>query len=177
MKIAIILITLSDSLYIATCCDSLEQMIKKSEDDINHYQTEEITEELIRWNQTKERLFVCGTTAEERREPLKWKVEYSTSGDQQGEMIGLSPKCYLVMDDESSKWAQKGIKKRKQDCQREHYLKALYQNEIPTASYSLLNWNKAASQMALTAMKKPALSIVYTKFRVRNTVICEPYED
>ena len=152
-------------------------MIKKNEDDINHYKEEEITQELVSWNRTKERVFVCGTTPEERREPLKWNIEYSTSGDQQGEMIALSPKCYLVFDEDSSKWAQKGIKKRKQDNNKELYLRALYNNEIPEISYSLLNWNKKASQMALTAVTKPLLSIVYTKFRIRNTVICEPYDD
>ena len=71
-------ILLIDSIYIATCADTLEEMIKKNEDDINHYQEEEITQELVSWNQTKERVFVCGSTPEERREPLKWKVEYST---------------------------------------------------------------------------------------------------
>ena len=40
-------ILLIDSIYIATCADTLEEMIKKNDDDINHYQEEEITHELM----------------------------------------------------------------------------------------------------------------------------------
>lgn len=66
-------------------------MIQKVPDDENHYNKEEISEELIRWNETKKKLFVTGTSPAEKREPLKWKEEYSTSPNQKGEMICLSP--------------------------------------------------------------------------------------
>ena len=93
-------------------------------------------------------------------------------------MIKVSySKCYYVADETTSKWAQKGIKTRHQTCQREEFLKALYENQIPTASYNQLNWNKHKSQMALTSVTKPALSTVYTKFRIRDKIVCEPYDD
>ena len=66
-------------------------MIQKVPNDENHYSKEQISEELNEWNKTREKLFVTGTTPAEKREPLKWKEEYSTSPDQKGEMICLSP--------------------------------------------------------------------------------------
>lgn len=66
-------------------------MIQKVPDDENHYSKDEISEELIEWNKTREKLFVTGTSAVEKRTPLKWKLEYSTSPHQKGEMIALSP--------------------------------------------------------------------------------------
>ena len=80
-----------DSLYWAQCCENLEQMIGKGPNDKNHYFEEEITNELQEWHQTKNKLFVTGTTPAEKREPLKWKTEYSTNPSEKGEMICLSP--------------------------------------------------------------------------------------
>ena len=80
-----------DSLYWAQCCENLEQMIGKEPFDKKHYSEEEITNELQEWHQTKKKLFVTGTTPAEKREPLKWKTEYSTSSSEKGEMIALSP--------------------------------------------------------------------------------------
>ena len=85
------LIFFVDSLYWAQCCDNLEQMISKEPNDTNHYSNDEISVELQRWNETKNKLFVTGTTPAEKREPLKWKEEYSTKATEKGEMICLSP--------------------------------------------------------------------------------------
>ena len=82
-----------------------------------------------------------------------------------------------MADETSSKGAQKGIRHSHQVCQREEFLEALYSNTIPLASYNQLNWNKFRSKMAITAVTKPALSVIYTKFRVRDKVICEPYDN
>lgn len=93
------------------------------------------------------------------------------------EISYIHRKCYYVCDQSSSKHAQKGVKARHQNCRREEFLEALYNDRIPVASYNQLNWNKHKSQMAVTPVTKPALSIVYTKFRVRQKIICQPYED
>ena len=86
-------------------------------------------------------------------------------------------KCYFVCDEVSSKKAQKGIKHRNQTCRRKEFLDALYDDKIPNANYTQLNYNKESSQMALTSVMKPALNTCYTKFRVVSSVICQPYED
>ena len=80
-----------DSIYFGGCGASLEDMIGKSSDDTNHYAYNEL-DQCIRdkWNEDKQKFFVCGDTMEEKREPLKWKIEYSSDPDAQGEMIALS---------------------------------------------------------------------------------------
>lgn len=80
-----------DSLYWAQCCDTLEQMISKEPNDMNHYSEDEIPDQLRQWSQIKDKLFVTGTTHAEKREPLLWKEEYSTNSTDKGEMICLSP--------------------------------------------------------------------------------------
>ena len=87
-----------DSLYWAQCCENLEEMIQKYPNDSNHYSEDEIVDELKEWDVTKKKFFVCGSTPAEKREPLKWKEEFSTSPDDQGEMICLSPYViYLII--------------------------------------------------------------------------------
>ena len=59
---------------------------------MNHYSENEIeNHHLSQWQETKNKLFVTGTTPAEKREPLKWKEEYSTKPSEKGEMICLSP--------------------------------------------------------------------------------------
>ena len=66
-------------------------MIAKHPNDTSHYSVDEITKELIEWNEAKKKIFVTGTTPAEKREPLLWKEEYSTQANEKGEMICLSP--------------------------------------------------------------------------------------
>ena len=81
----------TDSLYFGGCQASLEEMIGKSADDMNHYKFEELEDSIKeKWKNDKQEYFVCGDTIEEKREPLKWKIEYSTNPEAQGEMIALS---------------------------------------------------------------------------------------
>ena len=80
-----------DSLYFGGCQDALEKMLGKTPDDINHYDFNDLDDsKKEKWMRDKEKYFVCGNTVEEKREPLKWKIEYSTDQDSQGEMIALS---------------------------------------------------------------------------------------
>ena len=65
-------------------------MVKKHEYENQHYDSSEIVEELREWKKTEHDYFVVGTTAEEKRKPLKWKIEYETSPDKRAEMIALS---------------------------------------------------------------------------------------
>jgi len=65
-------------------------MVKKHEYDNRHYESSDIVEELREWKKTEHDYFVVGTTAEEKRKPLKWKIEYETSSDKRAEMIALS---------------------------------------------------------------------------------------
>ena len=65
-------------------------MVKKHEYDNQHYESSDIVEELREWKKTEHDYFVVGTTAEEKRKPLKWKIEYETSSDKRAEMIALS---------------------------------------------------------------------------------------
>lgn len=77
-------------MYFASCCASLDEMVKKEDNDNNHYKSEEITEELKRWKTTEEKYFVVGDSIEEKRTPLKWKIEYETDPNKRAEMIALS---------------------------------------------------------------------------------------
>ena len=66
-------------------------MIGKTSDDTNHYVYEELDQSIRhKWSKDKQNFFVCGDTVEEKREPLKWKIEYSSNPEAQGEMIALS---------------------------------------------------------------------------------------
>ena len=65
-------------------------MVKKYEFDSNHYNSEEIAKELQDWKQTEQKYFVVGSTIEEKRTPLKWKIEYETDPDKRAEMLALS---------------------------------------------------------------------------------------
>jgi len=66
-------------------------MIGRTSDDINHYNYEQLDDSIReKWMDDKRKYFVCGDTVEEKREPLKWKIEYSTDPEAQGEMIALS---------------------------------------------------------------------------------------
>ena len=79
-----------DSIYIGTCAQNLEGMLKKSDLDKNHYRENDVTNELKEWYETKRKFFVIGSSLEERRRPLLWKEEYSTQSGQKGEFIALS---------------------------------------------------------------------------------------
>ena len=66
-------------------------MIGKTPGDINHYDFDQLDESIKnKWLSDKQKYFVCGDTVEEKREPLKWKIEYSTDPESKGEMIALS---------------------------------------------------------------------------------------
>ena len=65
-------------------------MIKKHTNDKNHYNSEEVALELKEWKQTEQKYFVVGSSVEEKRTPLKWKVEYETDCTKRAEMIALS---------------------------------------------------------------------------------------
>ena len=65
-------------------------MVKKHEYDNQHYDPTEIAQELLEWKKTEQNYFVVGTSAEEKRKPLKWKIEYETCADKRAEMIALS---------------------------------------------------------------------------------------
>lgn len=62
-----------------------------------------------------------------------------------------------------------------QTATRDNFYRALYHDEIENVNYTHLCWDKAKSQMALTHSSKPSLSSVYTKYRIKNKVLCEPY--
>ena len=81
---------MKDSIYIGTCSDDFEGMIKKIDLDNRHYHPSEVTEELKAWQETKRKFFVIGTSLEEKRRPLLWKEEYSTQSGQKGEFFALS---------------------------------------------------------------------------------------
>ena len=66
-------------------------MIGESSDDSDHYIFDELDRSIQdRWNKDKQKFFVCGDTIEEKREPLKWKIEYASDPEARGEMIALS---------------------------------------------------------------------------------------
>ena len=65
-------------------------MVKKKNLDDNHYDPEEIKEELKSWKMTEQEYFVVGSTPEERRKPLKWKIEYETDPSRTAQMVALS---------------------------------------------------------------------------------------
>ena len=79
-----------DSIYIGTCAENLEGMLKKYDKDKNHYIADEVEDEMNAWKETKSKFFVIGTSIEEKRTPLLWKEEYSTRPDAKGELIALS---------------------------------------------------------------------------------------
>lgn len=62
-----------------------------------------------------------------------------------------------------------------QTATRDQFLRALYSDEIENVNYTHLCWDKAKSQMALTATSKPSLSVCYTKYRISQKVLCEPH--
>ena len=66
-------------------------MIGKTPQDQNHYIFNDLDQSIQdKWNDDKQKYFVCGDTMEEKREPLKWKIEYSSDPSAQGEMVALS---------------------------------------------------------------------------------------
>ena len=66
-------------------------MIKKHENDVNHYDPHECVAELTAWHKTKSKYFVIGDSIEEHRRPLLWKEEFSTHSDDVGEFLAASP--------------------------------------------------------------------------------------
>ena len=66
-------------------------MIGKTPQDQNHYIFNDLDQSIRdKWKDDKQKYFVCGDTMEEKREPLKWKIEYSSNPEDQAEMIALS---------------------------------------------------------------------------------------
>ena len=65
-------------------------MLKKFEQDTNHYSPLEMEIEMQAWQKTKSNFFVIGSSIEEKRKPLLWKEEYSTKPGAKGEFIALS---------------------------------------------------------------------------------------
>lgn len=65
-------------------------MVKKYPNDNNHYKSSEIKKQLSDWKETEKKYFVVGSTIEEKRKPLKWKIEYETDPNKRAEMIALS---------------------------------------------------------------------------------------
>ena len=81
---------IKDSIYFASCSSTLDGMIKKRINDDNHYNFDEVALELKEWKNTEQKYFVVGSSIEEKRTPLKWKVEYETDSSKRAEMIALS---------------------------------------------------------------------------------------
>ena len=85
-------------------------------------------------------------------------------------------KCYLITDDCQTKKAQKGIKRTYQTADRDDFLDALYEGETRQIQYNLLNYDKKYSTICLKTIEKPALNPIYTKMKLKNRVLCEPYD-
>lgn len=86
-------------------------------------------------------------------------------------------KCYIVTDDCQTKKAQKGIKRTYQVADRDDFLGALYvDDKAQKIQYNLLNYDKKYSTICLKTIEKPALNPIYTKMKLKNRVLCEPYD-
>ena len=79
-----------DSIYFASCASKLDEIVKKHPNDNKHYSQDEISDELKNWKITENEYFVVGSSLEEKRKPLKWKIEYETDPTKRAEMIALS---------------------------------------------------------------------------------------
>ena len=168
----------TDSIYISTCQNSLGDCLGYP-DDMNHYQPSQVPDLYDKWSQFSRKFLVPDKpTMEQKRQPGLWKLEYKTDPNLKGEAVCLSPKCYWIGNSSKDyKSAQKGICYYAQTAGLDAFKLALYEDVIPSVDMASLRFNKSNTSMAVYKLQKPSLNIIYTKFYVKDRVICLPYED
>ena len=83
----------TDSIYLSSCQNSLDDCVGLTISDCNHYKHTDsaIQEKRQNWMEFKRKFFVPpNPTQAEKRRPGLWKQEYATN-EWQGEAILLSP--------------------------------------------------------------------------------------
>ena len=94
-----------------------------------------------------------------------------------GHYIGLSPKCYVMEDDNSDrKLSHKGVPKHV-NLTVDHYMRCLYQNDRGRVSYSNITINRRKNEAVTRETEKVALNDCYFKLQVaENKVSVKPHK-
>ena len=126
------------------------------------------------WDENMSKWFVLTNEISDTLFPGKLKEEFSTST---GEMISLSPKCYIASDFNTVKFGTKGVPHRIK-ISLEMMRKCLYEDEQDKIQVQTLGLGRKSNQMERKIITKTPMNTVFVKFFVEpDRITCLPLRE
>lgn len=119
-----------------------------------------------KWPEVKKKWF-ADSTPESQKTPGLLKEEFRSND---GSYVALSSKCYIATSGENVKRSQKGTPKYL-GMSLEKFKSCLFDNEIPTATYSTIVQEKKLGGCVTKSVTKKSLNAIYYKHYVSDNLV------
>jgi len=114
------------------------------------------------WIENKFKWYLADDSIEELRSPGKFKPEFITNI---GRYVGVSPKCYILSDENQMKLSAKGVP-NSAGLESDDFIGGIYNGEKTIMrTFSLINYSQITQTMVTRPMRKKCINSCYLKFQ------------